>query len=352
MGSFQYGMLVEQVALVTTAAGTTSLTSTSKQIQDFTGTTTQTVQLPPTTGMIIGQFFEIYNSSTGALTIQYQDASSFTLNPTIAAGDSLVVKLVSVGTTNGTWVIQMPASSSTGTVTSVSVVSANGFAGTVATATTTPAITLSTTLNTPVVAANGSAFIAATTTGTGSTVVLSTSPTLVTPALGTPSSVVLTNATGLPLTTGVTGILPVANGGTGDASFTAYAVITGGTTSTAPLQSIASVGTAGQVLTSNGAGAQPTFQTSAATPTLTSLQVYSGKTTIGSGVTTISPTFSTAFGSTGYAITCTIMNTTDSLPQFQPITITAQSTTGFTATWNVPTATANYVLNWHAIVNN
>lgn len=62
-----------------------------------------------------------------------------------------------------------------------------------------------------------------------------------------------------------TGTVPitVSEGGTGNATATAYAVQCGGTTSTAAHQSIASVGTSGQVLTSNGAGVLPTFQAAA-----------------------------------------------------------------------------------------
>jgi hypothetical protein len=72
-------------------------------------------------------------------------------------------------------------------------------------------------------------------------------------ALGTPSGGTLTNATGL----------PVAGGGTGVATLTAYAPIFGGTTGTGAVQS-GTVGSAGEVLTSNGAGALPTFQASGA----------------------------------------------------------------------------------------
>lgn len=56
----------------------------------------------------------------------------------------------------------------------------------------------------------------------------------------------------------------VSQGGTGNASLTAYAVVTGGTTSTGALQSVSGVGTSGQILISAGASALPAWGTAPA----------------------------------------------------------------------------------------
>lgn len=127
----------------------------------------------------------------------------------IAAGTG-----ISVATVSGTTTITNTGA--TGTVTSVSVVSANGLAGTVATSTTTPAITLSTSI-TGILSGNGTAISAATTTGSGS-VVLATSPTLVTPTLGVALATTINKITITAPATGSTLTIPDGVTLTGPAS--------------------------------------------------------------------------------------------------------------------------------------
>lgn len=76
-------------------------------------------------------------------------------------------------------------------------------------------------------------------------------------AIASDKTQTLQDITGTIIVTGGTD-LTVPDGGIGVSSLTAYAPMFGGTTSTGPVQS-GTVGTAGQVLMSNGAGALPTF---------------------------------------------------------------------------------------------
>lgn len=100
LGPATYATMVGYTTTAT-AAGTTTLTSSSTYNQFFTGTTTQTVQLPDVTTLATGWTFHISNNSTGNLTV---NSSGGNLISTVLPGTSLqVVCILITGTTAASW---------------------------------------------------------------------------------------------------------------------------------------------------------------------------------------------------------------------------------------------------------
>lgn len=68
--------------------------------------------------------------------------------------------------------------------------------------------------------------------------------------------------------------------------------------------------------------------------------------TLTSSISTITVVFATVLPSAVFVPVCTMSNVTDPFPQKQPIVVTNKTTTGFTAVWDTPTDSANYVLEY------
>ena len=233
------------------------INSAGNQVLDFSNAV---AIRSPDAGTTAGQLIMEDADGAESITIQSPDSLTASYSLILPPNDGSSGQVLQ---TDGSGTLSWASAGGSGTVTTVSVVSANGLAGSVANATTTPALTLSTTV-TGVLKGNGTAISAAvagtdysdgtsalatgilkSTTGTGvlSIAIAADFPTLNQNTTGTAAN--------------VTGVVAIANGGTGQttasAGFNALSpmttlgdIIYGGASGTGTRLGI---GSAGQVLT-------------------------------------------------------------------------------------------------------
>lgn len=100
-GNVSAAAFVEGYTTTATAAGTTTLTVASNYNQFFTGSTTQTVTMPVTSTLVLGQQWLIVNQSTAAVTVQSSGSNSIVV---VAAGTSAMLTCILItGTSAASW---------------------------------------------------------------------------------------------------------------------------------------------------------------------------------------------------------------------------------------------------------
>lgn len=100
-GNITANNFLEGYTTTATAAAITTLTVASTYQQYFTGSTSQTVKLPVTSTLALGQSFYIVNNSTGTVTVESSGANTI---QAMAANTSLLVTcILTSGTTAASW---------------------------------------------------------------------------------------------------------------------------------------------------------------------------------------------------------------------------------------------------------
>jgi hypothetical protein len=299
---------------VAAAGGTTALTAASTYSQTLTGTGGQTYTMPDATTLTTGVAFVFNNNATGTLTLQdYATGSIGTITP----GGAVELVLLSNGTTAGTWDVHgyLPENVTWGT----------------------NALNLGSTVIT-----NG--------TWNGGTIQPAYGGTGLTTFTATNNALYSTGATTL-----TAGTLPVAAGGTGNTTLTSNGVVYGNGTSAA---GITAAGTTGQVLvaTTSGAPSWGSVPASGISGTVPIANGGTGQTSAAAAFNALSPITTTGdlivgnglnsatrlgIGSTGQVLTVSGGTSVWSTPTTGGGTITR---TDFTATGGQTVFTVSYTV--------